>query len=213
MSSVRLIVGKQGRGKSTLAHHFARLSGKREVIFDPRLQFHFSGAPGAHGQAEFESLLEAGRFPAVYQPPLRARVRDHFEDFVEVILETPSLAVVIDEGRYLMSAQAIDENLSVLLRAYRQLDHDVIVTAHRMVHVHGDVAEPADALVLFGTRHPRSLERIADFTTAEAAAEVEKLKGRDYLEYFDATEDFRVQRDAAAWQEKISPVPTKARAA
>lgn len=204
-SSVRLFVGKQRKGKSTLAYHQARLEGKHVVIFDPRAQFDFASRGGAltYGQGEFEDAIERGAFPAVFRP--QKDVRKSFEDFVEILLDRRALAAIVDEARYLMTAQSIDENLSVLLRAYGQQGHSVFLTAHRMVHVHGDVAEPADSIVLFGTHHPRSLERIADFTSEAAAAAVERLEGRDYLEWMDENENFVIHRDSRAWREQISP--------
>ena len=205
ISSVRLFVGKQRKGKSTLAFHQARLEGKNVVIFDPRAQFDFQSRGGAltSGQGFFEDAIERGHFPVVFRP--LKDVRKSFEDFVEVVLEARDLAVLVDEARYLMTAQSIDENLSVLLRAYGQQGHSVFLTAHRMVHVHGDVAEPANAIVLFGTHHPRSLDRIADFTSEGAAAEVARLTGRDYLEWSDDSESFVIQRDSDSWREQISP--------
>lgn len=210
---VRLIVGKQRKGKSTLAYHQARLEGKHVVIFDPRAQFDFERRGGglAFGQGVFEDLIERGNFPVVFRPS--KDVRESFADFVEVLLEQRELAVIVDEVRYLMTAQAIGEDLSVLLRAYGQQDHSIYLTAHRMAHIHGDVAEPADSIVFFGTHHNKSLERIADFTDEAVANEVRELKGRDFLEWFDSSETFVIQRDADSWRETISPqTPAKASA-
>ena len=204
-SSVHLFVGKQRKGKSTLAYHYARLDGKNVVIFDPRAQFDFASRGGSVscGQGAFEDAIERGNFPVVFRPA--RELRQSFEDFVEILLDRPSLAIVIDEVRYLMTAQSIDENLSVLLRAYGQQGHALFLTAHRMVHVHGDVAEPANSIVLFGTHHPKSLLRVADFTSEEAARQVAGLAGRDYLEWFDDSETFVIQRDSKSWREQISP--------
>jgi len=205
-SHVRLIVGKQRKGKSTLAYHKARLDGKPIVIFDPRAQFDFEARGGAlaHGQGVFEDAIERGNFPVVFRPG--KDVREAFADFVEVLLDKRELAVIVDEVRYLMTAQAIDEDLSVLLRAYGQQDHTIYLTAHRMAHIHGDVAEPADSIVFFGTHHKRSLERISDFTSEVVADQVRDLAGRDFLEWFDDSEKFVIQRDADSWREKISPL-------
>lgn len=202
---VHLIVGKQRKGKSTLAYHKARLEGKPVVIFDPRNQFDFDlrGGSLVFGQGDFEDSIEGGYFPAVFRPG--KDVREAFADFVEVLLERRDLAVICDEVRYLMTAQAIDEDLSQLLRAYGQQDHTIYLTAHRMAHIHGDVAEPADSIVFFGTHHNKSLERIADFTDQAIADEVRELKGRDFLQWFDDSEKFVIQRDADSWREKISP--------
>lgn len=215
-SSVRLFVGKQRKGKSTLAYHRARLDGKNVVIFDPRAQFDFQSRGGglALEQGFFEEYIERGKFPVVFRPG--KNVRKSFEDFLEIVLDLRGLAVIVDEARYLMTAQAIDDNLSVLLRAYAQQGHSVFLTAHRMVHVNGDVAEPCNSMVFFGTHHPRSLERIADYTSEGAAAAVSGLAGRDFLEYFDDTESFVIQRDSKSWCEQISPqnsAELKARAA
>lgn len=215
MERVELVVGKQRKGKSTLAYHHARLEGKRVVIFDPRGQFDFQNRGGglAMGQAFFETFIERGNFPAVYRAT-EGDVREHFENFVEIMLDHRDLAVLVDEVRFLMTANSIDENLSVLLRAYGQQGHSLYFTAHRMAHVHGDVAEPADALIFFGTHHPRSLDRIEEFTSQEARDLVAGLKGRDYLEWFDDSESFVIQRDAESWREQISPARAeKARAA
>lgn len=202
---VRLIVGKQRKGKSTLAYHKARLDGKPIVVFDPRAQFDFEARGGAlaYGQGVFEDAIERGNFPVVFRAG--KDVRESFADFVEVLLDKRELAVIVDEVRYLMTAQAIDEDLSVLLRAYGQQDHSIYLTAHRMAHIHGDVAEPADSIVFFGTHHKKSLERIADFASEQVADEVRELAGRDFLEWFDDSEKFVIQRDADSWREKISP--------
>ena len=213
---VSLFVGKQRKGKSTLAYHRARLEGKHVVIFDPRAQFDFTLRGGSlhFGQGAFEDAIDRGQFPVVFRPG--KDVRKSFDDFVEVLLERRDLAVLVDEARYLMTAQSIDENLSVLLRAYGQQNHSISLTAHRMAHIHGDVAEPADALIFFGTHHPRSLERIADFTSEEVSERVSDLAGRDFLEWFDDSESYVIQRDADSWREQISPqtrAEVKARAA
>jgi len=213
---VRLIVGKQRKGKSTLAYHLARLEGRNVVVFDPRSQFDFSASGGAvvYSQGAFEDAIERAAFPAVFRPG--ADVRESFSDFVEILLDKRELAVIVDEVRYLMTAQAISEDLSVLLRAYGQQDHSIYLTAHRMAHIHGDVAEPADSIVYFGTHHKKSLERISDFTSEIVADSVRELEGRDYLEWFDDSESFVINRDARSWREKISPqlpAETKARAA
>ncbi len=205
ISTVRLFVGKQRKGKSTLAYHCARLDGKNVVIFDPRAQFDFTSRGGsvAFGQGALEDAIERGNFPVVFRPA--RELRQSFEDFVEILLERRELAILLDEVRYLMTAQSIDENLSVLLRAYGQQGHSLYLTAHRMVHVHGDVAEPANSIALFGTHHPKSLVRVADFTSEEAARQVAQLTGRDYLEWFDDSETFVIQRDSDSWREQISP--------
>jgi hypothetical protein len=202
---VRLFVGKQGKGKSTLAYHEARLEGKPIVIFDPRYQFDFASRRGlvTYGQGYFEDYIERAAFPIVFRPG--KDVRESFEDFCEVVIEQRGLAVIVDEARYLMTAQAIDENLSELLRAYRQQGHSLYLTAHRMAHVHGDVAEPCDSIVFFGTHHKKSLERISDHASAEASEAVAALTGRDFLEWFDESETYVINRDAEAWREQISP--------
>lgn len=202
---VHLIVGKQRKGKSTLAYHKARLEGKPIVVFDPRNQFDFDlrGGSLVFGQGDFEDCIERGHFPVVFRPG--KDVREAFADFVEVLLDKRDLAVIVDEVRYLMTAQAIDEDLSQLLRAYGQQDHTIYLTAHRMAHIHGDVAEPADSLVFFGTHHNKSLERIADFTDELVSDQVRELRGRDFLQWFDNSEKFVIQRDADSWRETISP--------
>lgn len=204
---IRVYIGKQRKGKSTLAYHDARLEGKPVVIFDPRNQFDFRNRGGSvsYGQGEFEDAIDRGQFPAVMRLGGFWTPKEVFEDFCEVALDRRGLAVIIDEARYLMRAQAIDENLSVLLRAYGQQEHSLYITAHRMVHVHDDVAEPADTIAFFGTRHPRSLERIADFTRQDVADAVRALEGRDFLLWSDAAENFVIQRDASSWKEQISP--------
>lgn len=215
MEHVELIVGKQRKGKSTLAYHRARFEGKPIVIFDPRGQFDFQSRGGglAFGQGFFEEFIERSNFPVVYRAT-EGDVKQHFEDFVEILLDHRELAVIVDEVRFLATAQYIDENLSVLLRAYGQQGHSLYFTAHRMAHVHGDIAEPADTLIFFGTHHVLSLKKIEDATSAEAAEIVAGLKGRDFIEWSDASETFLVQRDADSWRETISPARAeKARAA
>lgn len=211
-STVCAFIGLQRTGKSTLAYHCARLSGKPVAIFDPAEQFDFSTRGGAivETQANFEDAIDAQKFPVVYRPGLDVRrdnVRPAFEDFAEVIVEKTGFAILIDEVRFVMSAQGIGEAVSVIFRTYGQRGHSVFLTGHRIQDFHADAFTPARTVSFFRQdRKAKAFRAIADNFDEETAEKVLELRGRDFLEWTnDPDVPSRLVRDSESWREQISP--------
>lgn len=203
------LVGKQTTGKSTLAHHLARMSGKPEAIFDPCRQFDPRAIGGSlsFGQAEFEDALERGKFPAILQRPHGLALTDAselFEDFIEPLLELRGLAIVIDEGRLISRGNFVAPALSALLLEFGHSEFSIYFTVHRPTHVHPDVRAAADHLIFFRTKLVEQLEWISANCSPEASEAVRGLAGRQYLDWRGDQEDFVIQGDSASWHEKIS---------
>lgn len=210
--SIQIDIGLQGTGKSTHAYHSARLSAKPVVIFDPGEQFDFDGRGGSivETQSAFEDAIDAQKFPVIYRPGLDVRrdnVRPAFEDFSEVMVEKQGFAILIDEARFVMSAQGILEALSVLFRSFRQREHSIYLTAHTVQDFHRDAFTPASKVFFFrADRKIKTFDAIADNFGQEIAEKVWELRERDYLEWTnDPDVPPRIVRDAESWREQISP--------
>lgn len=210
--SIQIDIGLQGTGKSTHAYHSARLSGKSIVLFDPAEQFDFTSRGGStvETQSAFEDAIDAHKFPVVYRPGLDVRrdnVKPAFEDFSEVLIEKSGFAILIDEARFLMSAQGIIEALSVLFRTFRQREHSIFLTAHTVQDFHRDAFTPARTVCFFrADRKTKTFDAIADNFGQEIAEKVFQLRGFDFLEWTnDPDIPPRIVRDAESWREQISP--------
>jgi hypothetical protein len=199
-NKIEIITGRKGLGKSSLAYHHARLDKPGVAIFDPNAQFSIGRISSTPIQFH-ESLDEPGNL-VVYRSI--GNVWDDFADFFEIIFARRDLAVIVDEASLLGSPQKIHPDLDKLIRLGRTKELDIFLTAHRPQDLHGITFSLADSYCFFHTTHPRDLEKIESFTSAELAARVQQLAGRSFACWSVENEQFYVNTNPADWREEIA---------
>lgn len=200
MNCQRAFIGRRGCGKTTCMEHFSLEITPRRVIWDPNEQF-WNGeiATAPH---RLEQLIQESRFPVIYRPG--DDLESDFEDFADEILSQTRLAVEIDEASRLMSSQWIHEQLDYMVRRARHLELAIHVTTHRMQDTNGLFLDECTDYVLFRAKGKRALDKIADYTSDEAAEIVASLEPRQFLHWNVERESFVVEKDSASWFEPIS---------
>lgn len=207
MSRTRMIFGRKEKGKTTLAYHLARLTGKAIFAFDPNNRFDCATIARSRMSlfAATESV-EQNFSPVAYRPS--ESIAEGIEEFSEIMLGLRGLAIIIDEAgsSEIQSPNYLNPKLHALLRASgdNQLSHDVILTQHRPQNCNGDTFELSDEYIFFSSKNHLTIKKIREHCSEEVAARVMCLEGREYLVWSVTGESFYINKDSDSWRETLS---------
>lgn len=200
MSRIVSITGRRGKGKTSLAVFIACGSAKPVVIFDPTMAIEQGQI--VHSVAEFESALEGEQSPIVFQPVSGpdADLAGQFAGFIEALRNVRNIAIVIDESSYLQSPNRLDPALDDELRCGRRRQHDVYLTQHRMQDQNGLVLSLVTDFRFFQSKHPRDLEKIAEYASPQIAQLASELHDYEFLGYHVESGSFWIHMQPETWR-------------
>lgn len=217
--TVELVTGRMKMGKTTLAYHRAQqiYPGKCVFVFDTCSNFgpfDGSGFIFVHEFAGMRRAIEQQPAPRaiIFQP---AHVDEGFSEFAKVAMSCTRHAVLVDESRWLQSAQRINHDLALMVcsatgRSARYGELSVILTQHRVSDINAILQELVHHYYFFATKRVRTLEKIEEIAGAEAAAHVVALDAKQYLHWDVGAENWTVNRDPRSWREQISSTKKEA---
>lgn len=207
MSSLNLIFGRTQKGKSTLAHHLAKLAHKAEFVFDPGDEFE-TGIVVTSGD-EMLDALERRRDTA---EPLTIVFRSEdpereIPEFAAIVLRFLDCSVIVDEASFLQSPHFLHPALSRIIRKgpKERKKRDFWFTQHRASDCNGLVFGMAHTYTFFETKLVRDLDRISEQCGDLVAEQVSKLGFRDWLFYDVGTNRFYVNNAPDTWREELRP--------
>jgi DNA helicase HerA-like ATPase len=201
-NKIEIVTGRKGQGKTSLAYHRARLSRRGVAVFDPNAQFRI-GSIVRDAACLSVAMDDPAVTLVVFQP--HGEVWADFEQFQQTIFGKREIAVIVDEASLLGSPQRISPALDQLIRLGRTKDIDIFLTAHRPQDLNGIVFSLADTFCFFHTTHPRDLQRIEDFTSAELRERVQQLGPHEFACWSVEAEQFFVNTAPEGWREQIAP--------
>ncbi len=207
MSGITGNFGRRGKGKTSLAYWLA--SGKREgvAVFDPTRAFAIGII--CSDRTSFEYALDLDKSPVVFAVDDAAiredAVESDFRDFVSALKLRANIAVVIDESSYLQSPNWMAPALDDEIRCGRRRKHDLYLTQHRMADCNGLLLSLITDFNFFQTKHPRDLERIAEYCSPHVAGIVSELKDLEFLHYEVETGLFYVHEEPSFWRVSLAP--------
>lgn len=229
--SNKLVIGRRGTGKSTLAEYEARQMNQHQIYFDPGNQFQ-SALRHATNVSEFQKLMDQDKgapedfqgndWPAsiAYVPP-SSQVEKEWDVFAATLWEytgqhegAASYCLVIDEAHELQSSQAINDWLARFIRRAPRRERDdpnpvdMIQTTHNPQDLNRLTFSQADQVYIFNMFDKRALKAISDQWGEEVAMEVTQLRtpkrgGRDVLIVEAETGQFEVCDNPASWYTNI----------
>lgn len=192
--SNRIVIGRRGTGKSTLAEYLAIDLNWHTLIFDPNKQYKNADLITSD-LSSFEKNLqkpdEHEQYIAAFIPI--GDIEEEFTKFVNTIWKYGDYSLIIDEAHRLQKPQYINPALDKLIRQAPQKERgdkhpiDIIQTVHRMIDVNGIVLSLADIVYIFRTTKQKDLEYIEREFGPKVAEEVQTLRtkshggGRDFL--------------------------------
>lgn len=194
-----LVMGKRGRGKTTLALHLARSLGLTVCVFDINRQFDFPAALVAD-RNDLESRLYEGADFIVFRPGLD--IDAGFEEFAQGISNWRDLTILVDESSRLQASNSLHPWLDEFIRRGR--DIHLLQTFHRPSDAANICRALASDWYIFQTRQPASLACVADQCGAEVAEIVSSLGAREYVHWDDDAETCERVNDAGTWFQSLS---------
>jgi hypothetical protein len=199
--------GRRGKGKTSLAYFQAAKDGSGLAIFDPTHGFQI-GAIVSSG-VDFENALDGQISPVVFQVSdseiRKDAVESDFAEFVHAIKLRQGISVIVDESSYLQSPNWIAPALDDEIRCGRRRKHDVYFTQHRMADCNGLLLSLVTEFNFFETKHPKDLERIAEYCSARIAAAVADLKDFEFLHYDVENGQAYVNVEPEFWRVNLAP--------
>jgi hypothetical protein len=197
--AIHLITGRRGKGKTTLAMHKARQKHKGVFVWDPGANFEV-GSIVSH-PVDFQEAIDRDVSPIVYQPE---DIEQDFYVFAHGVFGTRNVSVVVDEASFLQSPHVLHQALDQLVRFGRRRKIDLFLTQHRMADCNGLLLELVTEFSFFSTKFPRSLERIAEYTTDEIAGRVAQLPDFHFLNYEVESGLWLVNSHPDSWHSSIN---------
>ena len=194
-----LLMGKRGRGKTTLALHLARSLGLTVCVFDINRQFDFP-AEIVTDRNDLESRLYDGAAFIVFRPGLD--IDAGFEEFARGVSNWRDLTVLIDESSRLQASNSLHPWLDEFIRRGR--DIHLLQTFHRPSDAANICRALASDWFIFQTRQPASLACVADQCGGEVAEIVSALGEREYVHWNDDAEKWERVSDARGWFELLA---------
>lgn len=184
---IRLIIGRKGQGKTTLAYHMARKYSAL-AVFDPRGLVRRPGAAIARTvdgcSAGFDALAAGDVRELVYTPadPFRASFPHFAGELRRWIAEDRGreLAVLVDE---LSFVTLTDDDFDHVMKACDETRQHFFLTCHRPADVPTSVRALADYWWLFAIHQEHDLAVIAERCSPAAAAAARELTGRTVISW------------------------------
>lgn len=225
--SNKLIIGRRGTGKSTLAEYEASKLNAHQIYFDPGDQFQ-SAERHARTVVEFRKLIEQDQdapdgfhgddWPrSISYVPLSEHIEQEWDTFASVLWEYTgqheggaSYCLVIDEAHELQSAHTINDWLARFIRRAPRRERedknpvDLIQTTHNPQDLNRLTFSQVDEVYIFNMFDKRALKAIAEQFGDEVAEEVKVLRtpktgGRDVLVVEAETGEYHVIDNPREW--------------
>jgi hypothetical protein len=193
--------GRLGKGKSTLAYHWAVRLNRGVLVFDANAQF--TKWPTVSGPVALDDAIARAESPIIYRP--RGNVHEQFAIFAAAVWNLYRVTVIVDESSLLQDPHSINPSLEDLIRLGREREFSILTTQHRPQDAHGIVMSLATDYFFFRTTRRLDLDRIANETNEEVAERVKQLgpanrgSGQEYLHWNVEAETFYVNSDSDSW--------------
>jgi hypothetical protein len=234
--SNKLIIGRRGTGKSTLAEYEAQKMNPHQIYFDPGDQFQ-NAERHASTVEEFQALMNEDQgapdgfhgndWPAsiAYVPP-SSHVESEWDQFAAALWEytgvhegAASYCLVIDEAHELQSPQSINDWLARFIRRAPRRERDdpnpidMIQTTHNPQDLNRLTFSQMDQVYIFNMFDQRALKAIREQFGEQIADEVPQLRtpkrgGRDVLIVEAETGAYEVCDNPATWFVNIRQGPS-----
>lgn len=205
---IRVIIGRKGHGKTTLAYHMARKF-PRLVGFDPRGLIRRPGATIARTGDSFSTAIDAladgDTREVMYTPrePLKAIAFPHFGAEVKRWIDDHrgALAVLVDEVAFV---DILTEDFEWALKCCDETAVHFFLTCHRPVDLPVDVRALADFWYVFPVHQEHDLDVIRDRCSEAAADAAREMAGRCFVGWNDR-EGVKRYEDPRAWFVDLAP--------
>lgn len=206
---IRLVIGRKGMGKTTLAYYMARKS-PRLVVFDPRGLVRRPGATIARTtdtlSLAIDILADDETTEVVYTPTddLKAVAWPHFAGEMRRWAydnRDQPLAVLVDEISFVPIG---DDDFDQAIKACDETRLHFFLTCHRPTDVPVSIRALTDFWYLFPIHQEHDLAVIADRCSPATATAVHQLTGRSFVGWNHRDGVTRYE-NPAAWYVDLHP--------